>query len=121
AERFRLVHGDLRDASLLAGEAPFDLVTGSPPYFPVGTATAASQEQAVGARMETRGDVADYARAAARHLAPGGVFAFVFPHPQLTRADEALEVAGLVAVARRDVVFKEGEAPSLSLFAASRR
>ena len=37
--RFTLYHGDLRDPSILANEAPFDLVTGSPPYFPSGTAT----------------------------------------------------------------------------------
>ena len=32
--RVTLYHGDLRDESILANEAPFDLVTGSPPYWP---------------------------------------------------------------------------------------
>ena len=120
-ERFRLLQGDLRDASLLADESPFDLVTGSPPYFPPGTALAAESEQAVGARIELLGSVADYARTAARHLAPGGVFAFVFPFAQLSRAEEAIQEAGLVTVNRRDVVFKEGKTPALSLFACWRR
>lgn len=118
--RFTLYHGDLRDASILAGEAPFDLVTGSPPYWPAGTASEAAHEQAVPARIEIRGSVADYAQAASRILAPGGVFAFVFPAIQLSRALAALDDAGLALLRRRDVVFKEGEPPLVTLFAATR-
>lgn len=120
ADRYRLLEGDLRDPSHFEGEPPFDLVTGSPPYFPEGTASKAAHPQAVPARIEMRGTVADYAAAAARILAPGGIFAFVFPFAQLERADEALRANALVTLRRRDVVFKEGERPMLSLFAAAR-
>ncbi|HEX8155354.1 MAG TPA: methyltransferase [Thermoanaerobaculia bacterium] len=120
ASRFTLYHGDLRDESILAGEAPFDLVTGSPPYWPAGTASEAEHPQAVPARIEIRGSVADYALAAARILAPGGVFAFVFPAIQRERALRAVGEAGLKLVRSRDVVFKEGEPPLVTLFAASR-
>lgn len=119
-ERFTLYHGDLRDASILANEAPFDLVTGSPPYWPQGTASEAEHPQAIPARIEIRGSVFDYAAAASRILAPGGVFAFVFPHVQLERVEEALREARLALVRRREVVFKEGEPPLISLFAAAR-
>lgn len=119
--RFTLRHGDLRDPSLLGDERPFDLVTGSPPYFPPGTATEAEHQQAIPARIEVRGAVDDYARAAARVLAPGGVFVFVFPTAQLARAVAAVGDAGLKLVRRRDVVFKEDEPPLITLFAASRR
>jgi tRNA1Val (adenine37-N6)-methyltransferase len=119
-DRFTLFHGDLRDEAMLADEPPFDLVTGSPPYFPAGTARAAEHPQAIPARIETRGDVADYARTARRILAPGGVFAFVFPTAQLPRAEEALRDAGLLLLRRREVVFKEGEPSLISLFAAGR-
>lgn len=118
--RFTLYQGDLRDQSVLAHEAPFDLVTGSPPYFPPGTATRADHAQAVPARIEVRGSVADYAEAAARILAPGGLFAFVFPTAQLERALAAVSDAGLRLIRRRDIVFKEGDAPLITLFAASR-
>ncbi len=118
--RFRLHHGDLRDGSAFEGEAPFDLVTGSPPYFPEGTATRADHPQAVPARIEVRGGVADYAAAASRILAPGGVFTFVFPSLQAGRAHDALAGAGLRLVRRREVVFKEGEKPLITLFAATR-
>jgi tRNA1Val (adenine37-N6)-methyltransferase len=119
--RFTLFHGDLRDPDVLAGQEPFDLVTGSPPYFPPGTATAAEHPQAVPARIEVRGSVADYAAAATRLLAPGGVFAFVFPTNQTARALEGLGNAGLQLVRRRDVVFRDGEPPIITLFAAVRR
>ncbi len=112
--------GDLRDPLLFAGDAPFDLVTSSPPYFPPGTAVEAAHAQAVPARIEVRGTVADYARTAARILAPGGLFAFVFPFGQRGRAEEALRENDLLLLRRRDVVFKEGEEPRISLFAASR-
>jgi tRNA1(Val) A37 N6-methylase TrmN6 len=118
--RFTLYEGDLRDEHVLAEEAPFDLVTGSPPYFPPGTATAAEHAQAVPARIEVRGSVAGYAQTAARILAPGGLFAFVFPTLQTDRALQAVTDAGLKLIRRRDVVFKEGQTPLITLFAASR-
>jgi tRNA1(Val) A37 N6-methylase TrmN6 len=117
--RFTVYEGDLR-SSVLADEEPFDLVTGSPPYWPSSAATGAAHPQAVPARIEIRGSVADYAAAAARILATGGMFVFVFPFIQLARAEEALAANGLVLLRRRDVVFKEGETPMISLFAAMR-
>lgn len=118
--RFRLYHGDLRDGNILAAEEPFDLVTGSPPYFPEGTATKAVHPQAVPARVEMRGTIAAYAAAARRILAPGGVFAFVFPAAQSARAEDALREHQLMLVRKRDIIFKQGEPPLISLFAASR-
>lgn len=115
-DRFTLVHSDLRDFET---DERFDLVTGSPPYFPQGTATGANHPQAVPARIEVRGNVADYARTASRILAPGGLFAFVFPAADL-RVNGALGDAGLTLIRRRDVVFKEGEPPLIALFAAAR-
>ena len=118
--RFDVREGDLRDDAMFAADERFDLVTGSPPYFPPGTAVEAAHPQAVPARIEVRGTVADYAHAAARILAPGGVFAFVFPFAQRERAKAALRAHELSLLRRRDVVFKEGEAPMISLFAAAR-
>ena len=118
--RVTLYQGDLRDESILANEKPFDLVTGSPPYWPVGTASEAAHAQAIPARLEVRGGVADYAKAAARILAPGGIFAFVFPTAQLDRAIDGVKDANLKLIRRRDVILKEGEPPLITLFAASR-
>ncbi|MHB1048151.1 MAG: tRNA1(Val) (adenine(37)-N6)-methyltransferase [Thermoanaerobaculia bacterium] len=119
-ERFRLVEGDFRDPALLAGEPPFDLVLGAPPYFEKGAATEARHPQAIPARFTLRGGVGAYAEAARRTLAPGGRFAFVWPVVRDGEAVEALGRERLLLLARRDVVFREGEPPLVALFAAAR-
>ena len=120
-DRYHISEGDLRDPGLFQGAAPFDLVLGSPPYWPLGTRVEASHPQAVPARLEVRGHIGDYALAAARILAPGGVFACVFPLDQVERAALAYREAGLLLLHRQDVVFKEGEPYGIALFAGSRR
>jgi len=118
-DRYTIHEGDLRDHALL-GEAPFDLVLGSPPYWPLGARTEAEHPQAIPARLEVRGTIADYAQAAARLLAPGGVFVCVFPLDQTERAEAAYREAGLALLQRQEVVFKEGEAYGIALFAGMR-
>ncbi|BDU69959.1 hypothetical protein GETHOR_20600 [Geothrix oryzae] len=113
--------GDLRDPTLFADEAPFDLILGTPPYWPEGHRLPAAHPQSVPARLEVRGSIADYAQAAARLLAPGGLFACVFPNDQRDRALAALREAGLLCLHRREIVFKEGEPYGLDVFAAARR
>ena len=120
-DRYTIHEGDLRDPGLLAEEAPFDLVTGSPPYWPLGTKVTATHPQAVPARMEVRGDIGDYAKAAARILAPGGIFACVFPLDQIERAEKAYRDADLLLMRRQDVIFKEGDPYGVGLFAGCRR
>ena len=114
--------GDFRDAGVLAADERFDLVTGSPPYFRVGSGIAGGHPQKVACRFELRGDVGDYCRVAAAHLAPGGVFAIVFPLPdgQQARLLEATRAAGLVVVRWRPVVFREGAPPLVGLFVLMR-
>jgi tRNA1(Val) A37 N6-methylase TrmN6 len=120
-DRYRITLGDLRDPDLFKDEEPFDLVLGSPPYWPVGTRMEAAHPQAIPARLEVRGDIGDYALAAARILAPGGVFACVFPLDQIDRAEKAYAAADLVLLRRQDVIFKEGDPYGIALFVGSRR
>jgi tRNA1Val (adenine37-N6)-methyltransferase len=118
--RYDIRHGDFREAGVLVDGERFDLVLASPPYFPRGTGVEGDHPQRVACRFELRGDVADYARVGAAHLAPGGVFACVFPEEQQRRVDEAAREAGLVVVRRRPVVFKEREPPLIGLHAMMR-
>jgi tRNA1(Val) A37 N6-methylase TrmN6 len=106
--------GDLRDFS---DARRFRLVTGSPPYFPLGTGVLPADDQKIAARFEVRGDVADYARAAARHLHGEGTFVFCFPTPQRDRALAAVRDAGLVTIRYRDVIPRETLRPLFTLFA----
>ncbi len=107
-------HGDLRELAL---ERTFSLITGSPPYFPEGTGVIPKDSQKAHARFELRGDVSDYARAAVRHLAPGGWFVLCFPTPQKQRALDGIAAAGLKAVSLRDVIPRETLGALFTLFA----
>jgi tRNA1(Val) A37 N6-methylase TrmN6 len=111
--RYEIRHGDFRDEG---GSERFDLVLGSPPYFPLDAGIHGDHPQKVACRFEVRGDITDYTRVAATHLAPGGVFACVFPEEQEERIERAAREAGLTIVRRRPVIFKEGEAPLVCLF-----
>ncbi|MFZ9886418.1 MAG: tRNA1(Val) (adenine(37)-N6)-methyltransferase [Myxococcota bacterium] len=122
AHRFTPLLGDLRDPAVFEGQGLFDLVTGSPPYWAVGAALPAGHPQAVGARLETRGAVDDYAKTAARILAPGGVFACVFQAVHDDKVRAALVEADLVLLRTRPVCFKEGvpaERSGLRLYLAA--
>lgn len=119
-DRYEIRHADFRSPAALAVAEQFDLVLGSPPYFPPGTGIEGDHPQKVACRFELRGDVRDYATAAAAHLAPGGLFACVFPEEQRDRVEEAARGAALVIVRRRPVCFREGEPPLVALFAMVR-
>lgn len=71
--RVAIHHGDFRDDAIqaLAGSG-FSLVTGTPPYFPPGTANDAADEQRMRARMETRGGIEAYVETGARLMADDG-------------------------------------------------
>jgi tRNA1Val (adenine37-N6)-methyltransferase len=119
SERFELREGDFRDSKIIRPDERFDLVLGSPPYFPLGTGIEGDHPQKIACRFEVRGDIRDYCRVAAEHLQPGGVFACVFPvNPpeQHGRVREAARAAGLTIVRWRPVIFRAGEPPLIGLF-----
>ncbi len=113
--RYEVRHADFRSAHALQPAERFDLVLGSPPYFPLGTGIEGDHPQKVLCRFEVHGDIADYARVAAAHLEPGGFFACVFPEDQRARVDAAARAASLVIVRRRPVIFRDGEPPLIGL------
>lgn len=113
----RVVRGDLRDAAVLADEAPFDLITGSPPYLPPGTGVMSPDAQRRACRFELRGGVEAYCEAAARSLAPSGRFALVFQSAWHDRVVAAGQSAGLHLRARADVSMREdATAPFLTVY-----
>jgi tRNA1(Val) A37 N6-methylase TrmN6 len=118
--RYDIRLGDFREADALGADERFDLVLGSPPYFPPGSGVEGDHPQKVQCRFEMRGDITDYASVAISHLAPGGLFACVFPEKQVERVEQAAAAANGMIVRRRPVVFLEGEAPLVSLFAIMR-
>ncbi|WP_146618345.1 tRNA1(Val) (adenine(37)-N6)-methyltransferase [Lujinxingia litoralis] len=122
-ERYEIRQGDFRDPQVLGEEERFDLVLGSPPYWPLSDGTQGDHPQKVACRFEVRGSVVDYARVAAEHLAPGGIFTCVFPvdRPgQKARPWEAAEKAGMTIVRWRPVIFREDNPPLVGLFVMMR-
>ena len=118
ADRYEIRQGDFREPGILQARETFDLITGSPPYFPPGAGIQSEHPQKLACRFELRGTVADYCAVAATHLAPGGFFACVFPYepPQLARLEAAARSSGLVIVRKRPVIFREGDPPMIGLF-----
>ncbi|MGI8966462.1 MAG: tRNA1(Val) (adenine(37)-N6)-methyltransferase, partial [Limisphaerales bacterium] len=85
-ERYEIRAGDFREPGVLEDTEKFDLVTGSPPYYAVEAGVKSEHSQKRACRFELRGTVTDYCATAAKHLAPGGFFACVFPIESAQRA-----------------------------------
>jgi tRNA1(Val) A37 N6-methylase TrmN6 len=118
-DRYEIRHGDFRDRSILALEEKFDLILGSPPYFPPGSGVEGDHPQKIACRFEMRGAIADYCAAAAPRLNRGGTFACVFPvtpSAQRGRIEAAAAAAGLRIIRWRPVTLREPEPPLLGLF-----
>jgi tRNA1(Val) A37 N6-methylase TrmN6 len=113
--------GDLRDPSMLAGESPFDLITGAPPFMPIGSGVMPEDPQRAAGRFELRGGVRDYAQAAARHMAKGGTVVFLMDglESSRSRAVQALTEAGLTPNYITAVHPYPGRAPIYRIFEAN--
>jgi tRNA1(Val) A37 N6-methylase TrmN6 len=115
-ECVRAIHGDIRTLDL--GER-FPLITGSPPYFPIGTGSLPEDSQKAHARFELRGDVGDYARAAKRHITNDGLFVFCFPAQQKGRCIKQVAEAGFRIMTIRDVMPMKSKPALFSVYSAS--
>jgi len=119
--RVSIQQGDLRDDAQLDGAAPpFDLVTGTPPYFPPDTALGAMDPQRAAARIEYRGGVEAYIAAAARVLSADGTFVLCGDARADGRVLQGARAFGLIVVRRHDVTTWEGRPPLFSVWTLSR-
>jgi tRNA1Val (adenine37-N6)-methyltransferase len=116
-----LKQGDFRELDVAGVHHSFDLVTGSPPYFPVGTGTMSADYQRSACRFELRGGVEAYCEAAERAMTPEARFVLVFQ----TQWDErVLQAAGAVSLElqqRVDVKMRvDNDQPFLSVYEFAR-
>ena len=114
--RTKPLFGDLRDTSQLSGEQ-FPLITGSPPYIPLGKGVASPHPQRAACRMELRGSIFDYAKTAAKHLEEDGTFVVCFAGTD-PRGEESIKKAGLHLCLRQDIVFRADLPPTITILAA---
>lgn len=106
--RVALSHGDLREVTGEWPHGPCDLVSGTPPYLPLGTALVSPDPQRAAARIELRGGVEDYLAAAARVMAPRGRVVVCADGRAPERALRGAKVVGLVPLRRLDVIARAG-------------
>ena len=118
--RYEIRQGDFRDPGVISNSEKFDLILGSPPYFPLDSGVLAEHPQKVACRFEVRGSIQDYCAVASVHLEMGGVFATIFPVAQLDRVKKAAQDSGLCTIRSREIVFREGESPLLAVFLMTR-
>jgi tRNA1(Val) A37 N6-methylase TrmN6 len=111
--------GDLRDASILPA-ASFDLVTGTPPYLPRGSANESSRIQWAPCHFEHRGGVEAYCAAAARLLAPNACFVMCAGAVQNQRVSRAAAESALCITRRVDVIPRLGKPALFSVYGMRR-
>ncbi|MDQ3295986.1 MAG: methyltransferase domain-containing protein [Myxococcota bacterium] len=107
AERCRIIDGDLREASEQLGR--FELVTGTPPYFPRGTGTESAKPHAMPCRFEVRGGIEEYLEAAQRLLASGGEIVVCTSALERERVERAAHERELSVREHWDIVPREGK------------
>lgn len=118
-DRVQFFHGDLRDEAALTGHPPFQLITGSPPYVPVGAGLLSPHSQRAHCRIELRGSLYHYAEAARRYAAPGARFVFVMLAKD-PRTEDAPVQAGWRVLERVDWIFRWEQGPHIAVLAAAR-
>ena len=106
-DRIRPVLADLREVDL--GDERFDLVTGSPPFMPLGSGVLPQDPQRAAARFELRGGIEEYCQAAARWLAPGGTTSLLMDAARPERYRQAFAAAGLALRRVISVLPRDGE------------
>lgn len=118
--RFDPRHGDLRDPAALGGEPPFDLITGAPPFMPLGSGVLPSDPQRAAGRFEIRGGVEGYFEAAARHLAADGCAVILMDGHSRGRTLAAARAAGLHPRRITAVAPRPARPPTYHIVEASR-
>lgn len=115
----RVHHSDFRDFDF-AGES-YDLVTASPPYFPLHTGVLPDDAQRRACRFEARGGVEVYLEAAARAMSPEARLYLVFQTRSQERVTQSAAVHGLHLTGQADFFMRrDRQEPFLSVFEFAR-
>jgi tRNA1Val (adenine37-N6)-methyltransferase len=120
--RVRAKLGDMRDVRDTADRAPleneglFDLITGTPPYFPVGAGVFSEKVQRGPCFFETRGGIEAYCDAAGRVLSPDGVFVVCESAFARKRVPSAFANAGLILRRSVEVIPRDEKPPLFDIY-----
>jgi tRNA1(Val) A37 N6-methylase TrmN6 len=111
---------DLRDPALFGEGEKFDLVTGTPPYFPRGEGVESEQPQKGPCRFEHRGGVEAYCAAGARRLGSGARLVLCAAAGEVDRVERGAREAALHVCTQLDVVPRDGKPPRVRIFTLAR-
>jgi tRNA1(Val) A37 N6-methylase TrmN6 len=117
-DRVLPVHGDLRAAEALGVGGGFDLITGAPPFMPLGTGVLPQDPQRAAGRFELRGGVEDYLACAVPRLAPGGRAVILMDGLSAARTRAAIARVGLRVEQLVEVGPRPGRPPTYQAFVA---
>lgn len=118
-DRVTIHRGDLRERAQELG-GPFDLVTGTPPYFPRETAVKAMDEQRRYARIEYRGGLEAYVLAGSAALSHDGTLVLCGDARAESRLRSAADLASLSVNARTSIVAHAPEPPLFAVWTLAR-
>ncbi len=119
-ERLHFLQGDVKEIRSLVDAASFDAVTCNPPYGETGRGPVPENSASYVARHETTAALADFVRAAAYALKPGGRFSIVHRPSRLPDLFEACRRNGLEPKRMRLVIPRPGSAPNIVLLTATK-
>ncbi len=121
--RIVALRGDFRDPSVrgaLMELGPYDLVTGTPPYFPRESSVASSDAQRTFARVEMRGGVEAYLETAAALVSEGGVVVVCADAKKPARVTNTATRLGLATEHELRILPREGKDPLFSVWTLRR-
>lgn len=119
-DRLNFLQGDVLAIDKLVSAATFDAVLCNPPYAEAGRGPVSGKETSYIARHETTASLADFVRAGAYALKPGGRFVMVHRPSRLPDLFEAMRACGLEPKRMRLVVPKPGAPPNIVLVSATK-
>ena len=122
SDRVTVYQQDIQDVPGLRSLFPtkeFDIITGTPPYFPAEQGGMPACTESAGCLFELRGGVEVYAQAASALLKPEtGYFVVVNTALARDRTFRALKDSGLRVRRTVDAIPKEGKPPLFVVFVA---
>ena len=117
-DKLHFLQGDVMEIRKLVPGESFDVVTCNPPYSESGRGLASANAAAFIARHETTAALADFVKAAAYALKPGGRFVIVHRPSRLPDIFECCRACGLEPKRMKLVLPRPGAAPNIILVSA---